>query len=162
MGTGRLRELRGEAEPNGSGLAVEDDEPGLGAIFFLASGVLVAARCAQLAAPSSRGLLADGEERRLRPRDRGGLAVAWITTIAFTTTPICSDCSSGLACTRSTEQSLPRSRIATTRSWRQPGEPVPPIWRRRFDIDLRDPGFWRSSLAVIRDDIDRLEELTAG
>jgi oligoendopeptidase F len=32
----------------------------------------------------------------------------------------------------------------------------------RFDIDLRDPGFWRSSLAVIRDDIDRLEELTAG
>jgi oligoendopeptidase F len=29
----------------------------------------------------------------------------------------------------------------------------------RFDIDLRDPGFWRSSLAVIRDDIDRLEEL---
>jgi oligoendopeptidase F len=32
----------------------------------------------------------------------------------------------------------------------------------RFDIDLRDPGFWRSSLAVIRDDIDRLEELAAG
>ena len=31
-----------------------------------------------------------------------------------------------------------------------------------FDIDLRDPGFWRSSLAVIRDDIDRLEELAAG
>jgi oligoendopeptidase F len=29
----------------------------------------------------------------------------------------------------------------------------------RFDIDLRDRGFWRSSLAVIRDDIDRLEEL---
>jgi oligoendopeptidase F len=32
----------------------------------------------------------------------------------------------------------------------------------RFDIDLRDRGFWRSSLAVIRDDIDRLEELAAG
>jgi oligoendopeptidase F len=32
----------------------------------------------------------------------------------------------------------------------------------RFDIDLRDPGFWRSSLAVIRDDIDRLEELAVG
>jgi oligoendopeptidase F len=31
-----------------------------------------------------------------------------------------------------------------------------------FDIDLRDRGFWRSSLAVIRDDIDRLEELAAG
>jgi oligoendopeptidase F len=32
----------------------------------------------------------------------------------------------------------------------------------RFDIDLRDRGFWRSSLAVVREDIDRLEELTAG
>jgi pepF/M3 family oligoendopeptidase len=32
----------------------------------------------------------------------------------------------------------------------------------RFDIDLRDRGFWRSSLAVIRDDIDRLEELAVG
>jgi pepF/M3 family oligoendopeptidase len=32
----------------------------------------------------------------------------------------------------------------------------------RFDIDLRDRGFWRSSHAVIRDDIDRLEELAAG
>jgi pepF/M3 family oligoendopeptidase len=31
----------------------------------------------------------------------------------------------------------------------------------RFDIDLRDRGFWRSSLDVIRDDIDRLEELVA-
>jgi pepF/M3 family oligoendopeptidase len=31
----------------------------------------------------------------------------------------------------------------------------------RFDIDLRDSRFWRSSLAVIRDDIDRLEELAA-
>jgi oligoendopeptidase F len=31
-----------------------------------------------------------------------------------------------------------------------------------FDIDLRDRGFWRSSLAVIRDDIDRLEELAVG
>jgi pepF/M3 family oligoendopeptidase len=32
----------------------------------------------------------------------------------------------------------------------------------RFDIDLHDPGFWRSSLAVIRDDIDRLEALAVG
>jgi len=32
----------------------------------------------------------------------------------------------------------------------------------QFDIDLRDRGFWRSSLAVIRDDIDRLEELVGG
>jgi oligoendopeptidase F len=32
----------------------------------------------------------------------------------------------------------------------------------RFNIDLRDRGFWRSSLAVIRDDIDRLEELAVG
>jgi pepF/M3 family oligoendopeptidase len=32
----------------------------------------------------------------------------------------------------------------------------------RFGIDLRDREFWRSSLAVIRDDIDRLDELAAG
>jgi oligoendopeptidase F len=32
----------------------------------------------------------------------------------------------------------------------------------RFEIDLRNREFWRSSLAVIRDDIDRLEELTVG
>jgi oligoendopeptidase F len=32
----------------------------------------------------------------------------------------------------------------------------------RFDIDLRDRAFWRSSLAVIRADIDRLEELAVG
>ena len=32
----------------------------------------------------------------------------------------------------------------------------------RFDIDLRDRAFWRSSLEVIRDDIDRLEALAAG
>ena len=32
----------------------------------------------------------------------------------------------------------------------------------RFNIDLRDREFWRSSLAVIRDDIDRLQELTVG
>jgi oligoendopeptidase F len=32
----------------------------------------------------------------------------------------------------------------------------------RFDIDLRDRGFWQSSLGVIRDDIDRLEELAVG
>jgi oligoendopeptidase F len=32
----------------------------------------------------------------------------------------------------------------------------------RFDIDLRDREFWRSSLEVIRDDIDRLEALATG
>jgi pepF/M3 family oligoendopeptidase len=32
----------------------------------------------------------------------------------------------------------------------------------RFDIDLGDRRFWRSSLDVIRDDINRLEELAAG
>jgi oligoendopeptidase F len=32
----------------------------------------------------------------------------------------------------------------------------------RFEIDLRNREFWRSSLAVIRDDIDRLEELAVG
>jgi pepF/M3 family oligoendopeptidase len=31
----------------------------------------------------------------------------------------------------------------------------------RFDIDLRTPDFWRSSLALIRDDIDRFEALVS-
>ncbi len=32
----------------------------------------------------------------------------------------------------------------------------------RFDIDVRSPGFWRSSLDVIRSDIERFESLAAG
>jgi oligoendopeptidase F len=31
----------------------------------------------------------------------------------------------------------------------------------RFGIDVRTPGFWRSSLAIVRADIDRFEELVA-
>jgi hypothetical protein len=51
----------------------------LGAIFFLASGVLVAARCAQLA--PARG---DGRsERRRFGLAVGGLAIAWIAALAL-------------------------------------------------------------------------------
>jgi len=32
----------------------------------------------------------------------------------------------------------------------------------RFGIDIRSPEFWRSSLSIIRADVDRFEELTAG
>jgi oligoendopeptidase F len=32
----------------------------------------------------------------------------------------------------------------------------------KFGIDLREPGFWRASLDVIRADIDRLEEIVDG
>jgi O-antigen ligase len=56
--------------------------PGLGAVFFLASGVLVAARCSQLAAPPDAGLVARGEERRFGLAV-GGLAIAWIAAIAL-------------------------------------------------------------------------------
>jgi O-antigen ligase len=51
----------------------------LGAIFFLASGVLVAVRCAQLA--QARGL-GKGEGRRFGLAV-AGLAVAWITALAL-------------------------------------------------------------------------------
>ena len=49
----------------------------VGAIFFLASGVLVAARCSQLS--SGRG---DGEQRRFGIA-LGGLVVAWIAALAL-------------------------------------------------------------------------------
>jgi O-antigen ligase len=56
---------------------------GLGAIFFLASGVLVAARCAQVAAvPPPDPLAANGEGRRFGLAV-AGLAVAWISVIAL-------------------------------------------------------------------------------
>jgi O-Antigen ligase len=55
---------------------------GLGAVFFLASGVLVAARCAQLTTPPDPNLLAAGEERRFGLAV-AGLAVAWIAAIAL-------------------------------------------------------------------------------
>jgi hypothetical protein len=55
---------------------------GLGAIFFLASGVLVAARCAQLAAAADPDLAADGEGRGFGLAV-AGLAVAWVAVIAL-------------------------------------------------------------------------------
>lgn len=53
----------------------------LGAIFFLASGVLVAGRCAQLSPPPAA---ANGrrEERRFGLAV-GGLAIAWVTALAL-------------------------------------------------------------------------------
>ncbi len=54
---------------------------GLGAVFFLAAGVLVGVRCAQLATPSR------SERRSATGRNYGltvvGLAVAWISAIAL-------------------------------------------------------------------------------
>ena len=53
---------------------------GLGAVFFLAGGALVAARCAQLAA--ARATTAQASERRFGLAV-AGLAVAWIAAIAL-------------------------------------------------------------------------------
>lgn len=53
---------------------------GLGAVFFLAAGVLVAARCRQLA--PDPGASAGGEERRFGLAV-AGLAVAWIAAVAL-------------------------------------------------------------------------------
>ncbi len=53
----------------------------LGAIFFLASGVLVAARCAQLVR-ARHGVEEPAEQRRFGLAV-GGLAVAWITALAL-------------------------------------------------------------------------------
>jgi O-Antigen ligase len=52
----------------------------LGAVFFCAAGVLVAARCAQLA--PAAGEVANGEERRFGLAV-AGLAVAWIAAVAL-------------------------------------------------------------------------------
>ena len=53
---------------------------GLGAVFFCAAGVLVAARCAQLAPAAGEGT--NGEERRFGLAV-AGLAVAWIAAVAL-------------------------------------------------------------------------------
>jgi tetratricopeptide (TPR) repeat protein len=52
----------------------------VGAIFFLASGTLVAARCAQLS--QARKEADDGQRRRFGLAV-GGLAIAWITALAL-------------------------------------------------------------------------------
>jgi O-antigen ligase len=56
--------------------------PGLGAVFFLASGVLVAARCAQLSTAPDPDLVARGEDRRFGLAV-AGLAIAWIAAVAL-------------------------------------------------------------------------------
>ena len=56
--------------------------PGLGAVFFLAAGVLVAARCAQLTSPRTAGVVAEAEERRFGLAV-AGLAIAWIAAVAL-------------------------------------------------------------------------------
>lgn len=64
----------------GAGLDWFWELAGLGAVFFLASGVLVAARCAQLAAPGP-GLAAD--EGRRFGLAVASLALAWIAAVAL-------------------------------------------------------------------------------
>ena len=56
--------------------------PALGAVFFLAAGVLVAARCVQLAPVAVQGGEARGGESRFG-LTVAGLAVAWIAAIAL-------------------------------------------------------------------------------
>jgi tetratricopeptide (TPR) repeat protein len=53
----------------------------VGAIFFLASGALVAARCGQLA--RKRGEASEGTEQRRFSLAVGGLAVAWVAALAL-------------------------------------------------------------------------------
>lgn len=55
---------------------------GLGAVFFLAAGVLVAARCAQLTSPYGFEAAGEGEERRFGLAV-AGLAIAWVSAIAL-------------------------------------------------------------------------------
>lgn len=66
----------------GAGLDWFWELAGLGAVFFLASGILVAARCAQLASPPDPALVAAGEERRFGLAV-ATLAVAWIAAVAL-------------------------------------------------------------------------------
>lgn len=66
----------------GAGLDWFWELPGLGAVFFLAAGVLVAARCSQLAAAPDPALVARGEERRFGLAV-AGLSIAWIAAIAM-------------------------------------------------------------------------------
>ena len=55
---------------------------GLGAVFFLASAVLVAARCAQLTPPRPAGLVLEGDGRRFGLAV-AGMAIAWVAAIAL-------------------------------------------------------------------------------
>ena len=64
----------------GAGLDWFWELPGLGAVFFLAAGVLTAARCAQLSTPAPRGLT--GEEPRFGLAV-AALAVAWVSVVAL-------------------------------------------------------------------------------
>ncbi|MET0305093.1 MAG: O-antigen ligase family protein [Solirubrobacterales bacterium] len=64
----------------GAGLDWFWELAGLAAVFFLAAGVLVAARCAQLAATTGRP--SGGEEQRFGLAV-AGLAVAWIAAVAL-------------------------------------------------------------------------------
>ena len=66
----------------GAGLDWFWELAGLGAVFFLASGVLVAARCAQLAAPLDLRPGTDAEGQRFGLAV-AGLAVAWIAAVAL-------------------------------------------------------------------------------
>ena len=55
---------------------------GLGAVFFLASAVLVAARCAQLTPPRPAGPVLEGDGRRFGLAV-AGMAIAWVAAIAL-------------------------------------------------------------------------------
>jgi O-antigen ligase len=66
----------------GAGLDWFWELPGLGAVFFLAAGVLVAARCTQLS-PSLAGIAAGGSEERRFGLAVAALAIAWISAVAL-------------------------------------------------------------------------------
>jgi hypothetical protein len=55
----------------------------VGAIFFLATGILVAARCRQLAGARVAGAEAAGPQQRRFGLAVAGLAIAWITALAL-------------------------------------------------------------------------------
>jgi tetratricopeptide (TPR) repeat protein/nicotinamide riboside transporter PnuC len=56
---------------------------GIGAVFFLAAGALVAARCAQLAEARARGNGSGTAERRRFGLTVGGMALAWVVALAL-------------------------------------------------------------------------------
>ncbi len=59
------------------------DIAAVGAIFFIATGILVAARCRQLAASRVAGAEAAGPQQRRFGLAVAGLAIAWITALAL-------------------------------------------------------------------------------
>lgn len=71
----------------GAGLDWFWELPGLGAVFFLASGALVAARCAQLSSSQGGAAVAAREAARAEERRFGlavaALAIAWISAVAL-------------------------------------------------------------------------------